>query len=416
MKRLLLWIILAGIVVGGGVVGYRHVRPAAKIVYQTAPVSRGDIAFTAKESGAVQPVLSVQVGSFVSGPIHRVYVGFNAKVKEKQLLAEVDPLPSKAKVAQAKAQLASSEAYLMQAKAKLKQAHQNWKRAKDLMPKNAISASEYDQYESEYEAAEASVAIYKASVDQSKAALDQAETDLGYTKIVSPVDGIVTDRKVDPGQTLASTYQTPVLFVVAPDLEKRVYVLATADEADIGMIRDAQSRNQPVSFTVGAYPKDKFEGKIREVRLTPTTVENIVTYTVVVEAPNPQLKLLPGMTARLTFQIEKHAGVLRIPNAALRFHPKPEQVRDADRSIAEGMAEKDQEKEKNDDEYFARPQASDKASFAWLERKTQYVWITDGDKLSAVKVVTSLSDAKYAELVSGKLSEGQLLVTGIKPR
>ncbi|MCE5303524.1 MAG: efflux RND transporter periplasmic adaptor subunit [Planctomycetaceae bacterium] len=415
MKRLLFWIILAGIAAGGGVVGYRHFRPAAKTVYRTTPLRRGDITFTAKESGTVQPVLSVQVGSVVSGPIVKVHVGFNAKVKKGQLLAEIDPLPFKAKVAQATAQLASSEAYLMQAKAKLKQALHNWNRAKDLMPKNAISASEYDQYESEYEVAEANVAIYKATVDQSRAALDQAETDLSYTKIVAPVDGIVTDRKVDPGQTLASTYQTPVLFVVAPDLEKRVYVLATADEADIGMIRDAQSRNQPVSFTVGAYPNDTFKGKIREVRLTPTTVENIVTYTVVVESQNPQLKLLPGMTVRLTFQIEKHVDVMRIPNAALRFHPKPEQVRSADRSIAENMAEKDREKEKNDDEYFFRPQAPSKASFAWLERKTQYVWITDGDKLSAVKVVTGLSDAKYAELVSGKLSEGQQVVTGIKP-
>ena len=167
------------------------------------------------------------------------------------------------------------------------------------MPQKAIADTDYDLAKSTYETAVANVALCKATIEQSEGALDLAETNLGYTEITSPVDGIVTDRKVDPGQSLASTYQTPVLFVVAPDLEKRVYVLASVDEADIGLIRDAQARKQPVTFTVEAYPKDKFEGKIREVRLTPTTVQNIVTYTVVVEAANPQLKLLPGMTANL---------------------------------------------------------------------------------------------------------------------
>ena len=140
------------------------------------------------------------------------------------------------------------------------------------------------------------------------------------------------DRKVDPGQTVAAQFQTPVMFVVAPDLEKKVYVYASVDEADIGLIRDAQKREQPVIFSVDAYPKDSFTGHIFQVRLNPTTVSNVVTYTVIVEAANGELKLLPGMTANLVFQIEKRNNVLTVPNAALRFHPKPEQVRKSDQA------------------------------------------------------------------------------------
>ena len=192
--------------------------------------------------------------------------------------------------------------------------------------------------EATYETAKANVEVCKATIEQNEGALKLAKANLDYTVIESPRDGIVTDRKIDPGQTVASQFQTPVLFVIAPDLEKRVYVQAAVDEADIGMIREAQARKEPVTFTVDAYPKDSFHGKIFQVRLTPTTVQNVVTYTVVVEAPNLELKLLPGMTANLTFQIEKHEGKLKVPNAALRFFPKPNQVRPSDVPILDGAA------------------------------------------------------------------------------
>ena len=149
---------------------------------------------------------------------------------------------------------------------------------------------------------------------------------------------MITDRKVDPGQTVASQFQTPVLFVVAPDLEKRVYVQASVDEADIGMIREAQLRNEPVDVYGRRLSQGHFSREDRQVRLTPTTVQNVVTYTVIVEAPNLEMKLLPGMTANLTFQIEKHEGMLKVPNAALRFFPKPDQVRQCDRPILEGTS------------------------------------------------------------------------------
>ncbi len=199
--------------------------------------------------------------------------------------------------------------------------------------------------------AAANVEVAKATVEQNQAALDAAETNLTYTSIRSPVEGIVIDRKVDAGQTLASQFQTPVMFVVAPDLEKKIYILASVDEADIGLIRKAQEKQQPVHFTVDAYPDEPFEGKITQVRLGPKAAQpnmpvNVVTYTAVVEAPNAELKLLPGMTANLVFQIEKHEKVLKIPNAALRFHPKPEYVHPEHLALLEGLPWKTRRKER----------------------------------------------------------------------
>jgi HlyD family secretion protein len=418
MKRFIFWTIVLGVVVGGGAAGYSHFRgsgsKADDNVYRTAPVKRGDITFTTRSNGTVQPVLSVQVGAVVSGPICQVCVDFNDKVKKGQLLARIDPLLSRASRDQAAASLACAKANLLQAEAKLEQARREWKRAQDLLPQKAIADTDYDIDKSNYDAATANVALCKAQIQQSEGALALAETNLGYTQITSPVDGIVTDRKVDPGQSLAATYQTPVLFVVAPDLEKRVYVLASVDEADIGMIREAQARKQPVTFTVEAYPKDKFKGTIRQVRLTPTMVQNITTYTVVVEAANPELKLLPGMTPTLTFQIETRTKVLKVPNAALRFYPKPEQVRACDRPILDGKASDGQEKRGADSSKAAA--TADDESSPEPGRKERYVWIVDGDLLSAVKIVTGLENEKFTEVVSGKLTEGQLVVTGMRPR
>jgi HlyD family secretion protein len=413
MRRFLFWTVVLGVVAGAGAVGYCSLggkQPLAK-TYRMTTVRRGDVTEVVKSSGTVQPVQSVQVGSFVSGPISHIYVDYNAEVKRGQLLAEIDEMIPKANLAQAVASLASAKANLLQSDAKLDQAKRDWKRAEDLMPKQAIAASDYDLCKSAYETAVANVAVARATIEQCAAAVAMAETNLGYTKIVSPVDGIVTDRKVDPGQTLASTYQTPVLFVVAPDLKKRVYVLASVDEADIGMIRDAQARKQPVTFTVDAYPKDKFEGKIWEVRLTPTTTQNVVTYTVVVEAPNAELKLLPGMTANLSFQITTRKGVLRIPNAALRFFPKkPGDVRPSDRRLVE---DKPSEGEEDAEAATARPSADDPPANERRGKK-RYVWIADGDALAAVAVETGLSDDFATELVSGNLQDGQSLVIGAR--
>jgi HlyD family secretion protein len=356
-------------------------------------------------------VQSVQIGSFVSGPIQEIYVDFNAKVKKGQLLAKIDPLLCKAQYDQANAMLVRADADLMQAKAKLEQAERDWKRVQKLLPAKAIADTDYDMAKATYEGAKANVAICKATIEQNKGALKLAKTNLDYTEIKSPVDGIVTDRKVDPGQTLASQFQTPVMFVVAPDLEKKVYVLASVDEADIGLIREAQKHGQPVSFTVDAYRKDVFQGKIAQIRLTPTTVQNVVTYTVVVEASNLELKLLPGMTASLKFQIETRVKALKVSNAALRFNPKPKEVRECDRKLVEDKTSDDKDQQNADS---SRGGETDDDSPAESSRKERYVWIADGDLLSAVKIVTGLESSLFTEVVSGELSDGQAVVTGTK--
>jgi HlyD family secretion protein len=419
MKRFFLWMVVMGIVTGGGAAGYRHFHKSEEKtddgVYRTAPVIRDDITFFIKSSGTVQPVQSVKVGAVVSGPIHKVYVDFNDKVKKGQLLAEVDQTGFKASVAQADASLKCAQANLMQAEAKFEQAKRDWKRAEALKPAKAIADTDYDVAKANFETSKANVELCKAQILQSKGMLDSAKTNLGYTQITSFVDGIITDRKIDPGQSMAATYQTPELFVVAPDLEKRVHVLASVDEADIGFVRAAEARKQPVTFTVDAYRDDTFTGTIRRVRLTPTTLQNIVTYTVEVEAPNPQLKLMPGMTANLKFQIEKRQKVLKVPNAALRFAPKADQVHECDRPIAEGKAPDSQAKKQGGDSAKAAATDDDESS-AESKRKERYVWVVDGDLLSAVKITTGLESEKFTEAVSGKLHEGQLLVTGTKTR
>jgi HlyD family secretion protein len=446
-KRRVFWLLaligFAGAIWAGSLKLHSYWRKTTAERFRTAAVRHGDIKFEVKSTGTVKPVLSVQVGSYVSGPIQKVCVDFNDKVKKDQLLAEIDPQVYKAQRLQAKAALARSVADLEQYKAKLNQTGREFKRAEDLYNISdipgvdhtirGIADSDYDLAKANFEMATANVEVATAIVEQNKAALDMAETNLSYTEIRSPVDGMVIDRKVDAGQTLASQFQTPVMFVVAPDLEKEVYILASVDEADIGLVRKAEESRQPVHFTVDAYPDDKFEGKIKQIRLSPKEELNVtvVTYTTVVEAPNPELKLLPGMTANLTFQIEKHENVLKIPNAALRFHPQPEYVHPKHRALLEGLKkEKDSDKKASDEaadgdnpadeeKESAKNPDSNQDAQADAEKKPdkgikKQVWYLDGDLLSPLEIKVGISDSRYSELVSGDLKEGRKLVTGIK--
>jgi HlyD family secretion protein len=419
MKRLLSWIIIIGIIVGVGAGGYGFFHWSghknATSVYRTATVKRGDIRLVVTSTGTVKPVSSVEVGTFVSGPIQKVLVDFNARVKAGQLLAQIDPRIYKAALAHENATLAHARADLTRVTALLEQAKRTEQRALMLKPNNAIAETDFDQSVTDRKAAEAQIDLAKATIEECEANLATAKTNLDFTDIQSPVDGIVIDRKVDPGQTVASQFQTPVLFVVAPDLEKNVYVYASVDEADIGLIREAQKRKEPVSFAVDAYPRDTFTGVISQVRLNPTTVQNVVTYTVVVEASNRDLKLLPGMTANVSFQIEKHTGVLTIPNAATRFHPKADQVRPDDRALLDDTADDGSIRTDVD-----APKEKDSAggvtaaALAAQGAVRRCVWIVKDDTLAAVPIVTGLSDKHSTELTSGGLTEGQELVVGVQ--
>jgi HlyD family secretion protein len=382
--------------------------------YRLAAVTRGRIASVVNSTGTVKPVLSVQVGSFVSGPIEDLYVDFNDEVKKGDLLAKIDPRIYEANAARDRATLATKEADVQRVTALLQQAKNDEARSQALRAENKdfISDTEMDKFKFERMSLEAQLVVAEASVEQAQASLENSDANLGYTEIRAPVDGIIIDKKIDPGQTLAAQFQTPELFVVAPDMRREMHVFAAVDEADIGLIRDAQLRGQQVRFTVDAYPDDLFEGTIFQIRKSSTTTQNVVTYPVVVSAPNSDLKLLPGMTASLSFQIDEAEDVLRIPNAALRFYPQREQVRPEDRELLDGSEATAKEE---DDAPNRMLSAAEKAEVR-RERNRRHAWVYDGDFLRAVAVVTGLSDSKNTQLVSGDLQEGGELVTGIQPK
>jgi len=381
--------------------------------WRTDEALRGDILAVVNATGQVKPVLSVQVGAFVSGPIVDLPVEFNQEVKEGDLLAKIDPRIYEANVDQDEATLKSRKAEVERVEALLKLATKDEERGIKLRAKNKyfLSDAEGDQLQLNRVSLEAQLKVAKASVKQAQASLDNSKLNLGYTSITSPVDGIVIDRKIDPGQTLAAQFQTPQLFVVAPKMREKMHVHASIDEADIGLIREAQKKGLSVEFTVDAYPDDLFQGTIEEIRYSSTTTQNVVTYPVLVAAANPDLKLLPGMTASLSFRVDERKQVLRIPNAALRFFPDRQYVREADRELLEGVSgDSDKEKEKPSEQ---RISANERAE-ARRRRTQRHVWVEEGEFLKAVPVEMGLSDSRYTELVSGDVKEGQSLVTGLK--
>ncbi len=412
MRRLLRWLVVVAVLAGIGVaVWYGSTLSGMpwmpKPAYRTAAVSRGRVETVVNSTGTVKPVQSVSIGAFVSGPIKEIFVDFNSVVKEGQLLARIDPRLLQAAVDRDQATLGTQKAEQARVEALLKQARNNEERARKLMKmsKDYISDTEMDQYYYTKLSQEAQLELAKASVLQAEASLKNSETNLKYTEIVSPVNGMVIERKVDPGQTMASSFQTPELFIVAPDMDKHMYVFASVDEADIGLIRAAQERDQAVRFTVDAYPEELFQGRIHQIRKNSTTTQNVVTYPVIIEAPNPDLKLMPGMTANISFQIEAKEDVLRIPTAALRFFPLPAQVYPGDRHYLEGRIEREAT------EATGRLSADEKA-IAARNRQRRVVWVQEGPLLRAVPLVLGLMDNQFAEVAEGTLTEGQALVTG----
>lgn len=431
MKRSVRWLIIVGVL---GLLGWLAAGPAAsymkernRVHYRDAEVTRGRIVAVVNATGTIKPVQSVSIGAVVSGPILKLYADFNDEVKKDQMLAKVDPriyeanrLRDEANVKSAKAMLATRAAEVKQVEAKLQQAINDEERAKALQiaNKNFISDTEMDKFKYDRIALQAQVKVAYASVDQAHAAVDQAdaglkqsEANVQFTNILSPVDGVVIDRKIDEGQSMAAQFQTPELFIVAPDMRKEMRVFASVDETDIGLIRDAQQTGQPVRFTVDAYRDDLFAGKIFQIRMSSTTTQNVVTYPVVISAANPELKLLPGMTASISFQLREKEDVLRIPNSAIRFYPqKEEQVHPDDRAI---LQNKEPASGEVDDGAVSTPSAEQKAELR-RKRNRRHVWILEGDFLRAVAIVTGLNDNNYTEMVSGELREGDRLVTGVE--
>jgi len=438
MRWLLIALVIFALLAGGLAAAYKPAlqyfeqRNAPK--WRTAATERGTIVSVVNATGTVKPVLQVSVGSFVSGPIDPEFVltdhagdvmrdktgqpmhiaEFNQEVKKGDMLAKVQETIYKANVDRDQASLDSREADVERLKALVWQALRDERRAVNLQKENPkfIAQADVDKVTFNRMQLEAQLKLAIAAVKQAQAQLDFSVAQLQYTKIIAPVDGIIINRKIDPGQTLAAQFQTPELFVVAPDMRNKMHVHASVDEADIGLIHDAQRKSLPVTFTVDAYPDDLFTGTIEEIRLSSTTTQNVVTYPVVVAAPNPDLKLLPGMTPSISFEVDRREDVIKVPNSALRFFPQTQHVRQKDKPLLEGRTDQVQQ----DSEQPAETSLSaEERATTRRKRNRRHVWVQEGTKLRAVAVETGLSDSHFTELITGELKAGEKLVIGLQP-
>jgi len=348
--------ITAGIVFGCG-------AKKDALTVDTAVAEKGDISLTVTATGTIEAITTVEVGTQVSGVIEKLYADFNSVVKKGQLLATLDETMLQASLDQSKATLMDAEADLNFQKTA-------YHRSKALFDKNLVAQGDFDQVEYNYKRALASVA-------NAKAALQRNQVNLDYASIYSPIDGVVLNRAVDEGQTVAASFNTPTLFTIANDLT-RMQVQADVDEADIGQVRPGQR----VEFTVDAFTGETFDGTVTEIRLQPVISSNVVTYTVIVNAPNPEKKLMPGMTASITVFISEVSSVVAVPVKALRFEP---------------------------------PADYDSAKELTMEKpgKGPHVWIYDGKQLHPRTVGTGLSDGIHIEIKSG-LKAGEKVVLSVR--
>jgi HlyD family secretion protein len=382
-KKIIIAAILVLIIGAGG--AYLFTNRGDGVKFRTEKATRGDMRAAVTATGTTSAVVTVLVGTQVSGTIKQLFVDFNSIVKKDQLLALIDPALPQAKVEQARANLQSATANVEKSEAALLDTKRTMERNQTLLAKNYIARSDFDTAETNYQSALAQVNVAKAQVEQARAALQVEETNLRYTRILSPVDGIVISRNVDIGQTVAASFQTPTLFNIAQDLTQ-MQIDTNVDEADIGKILVGQ----PVQFSVDAYPDITFNGKVSEIRNAPTTVQNVVTYIVVIKVDNPELKLKPGMTANVSIITAIQAGALKIPNAALRF---------------KWTADKAADRGKTGDSAKKTEVAKDAPA-----RKMQVLWILDNDKPRRVQVTVGISDGNFTEILSGDLKESDAVI------
>ncbi|MCR4881426.1 MAG: efflux RND transporter periplasmic adaptor subunit [bacterium] len=362
----------------------------SKSIYQSAQIQKRSIVQTVDASGTVNPVKTVNIGSQVSGQIKEIYVDYNSVVKKGQLLAEIDPSLFQAQVDKAQGDLWSAQANYQKIKSTLDFDRKNYQRYKKLYTKNYVSKSDLDLAESTYNADIAQLNAMSASISQAQANLQNNLTNLGYTKIVSPVDGVVISKAVDVGQTVAASFQTPELFVVAQDL-RQMQIEVSVSEADIGKIKAGQD----VTYTLDGYPDEVFMGTVKQVRISPTTVSNVVTYTVIVSVDNEDDILIPGMTANVSIITMKKEDVLCVPNRALKFSPT---------EITGGKKYKEQ-----GIWIVQNSRTNEKLSFG---EKFINLFKNKSEKLERISVKIGASDGDYTEVISDELREGDNVVTG----
>jgi HlyD family secretion protein len=366
MKNKALWIVI-GVLCAAAVL-WLVFRPTGKsaVTLETAKTERIEISSSVTATGTVEPVTKVDVGTQVSGIIDKLYADYNDVVKAGQVIAEMDKV-------NLQAELVSSQAQLSAAKTEYEYRQKEYNRIKTLHEKELVSDSEYDSSYYQYETA-------KNAYSQAQASFTKVKRNLSYATITSPIDGVVISRAVEEGQTVAAGFETPTLFTIAKNLTD-MQVIADVDEADIGQVKEGQS----VTFTVDAYPDDVFNGDVQQVRLEATTTSNVVTYEVVITAPNPDLKLKPGLTANVTINTLDEQNVLSVPTKALRFTPDPEVLKEIGISVV-GQAE-----------------ATD---------TTRIVWVKNGSSISPKVVTTNHTSGDRTGISSG-LSDGEEVVTGL---
>lgn len=375
--RTLRFVVLAIVLAAGGYVAWRYSGSEAPEApsYATAKVERGDVVQIAQANGTINPVSVINVGTQISGVVKTINADFNQTVEQGVVLAELDTRVLEAAVAQSRAQLRKARAAAALARVTLE-------RRQALVAAGAASKADVDAAAQQVEATAGDEAIAEAAVKRD-------ETNLGFAVITAPVSGVILSRDVDVGQTVAASFQTPTLFKIAPSL-KSMQIDTNLSESDAGSIKDGQK----AVFTVDAFPGRTFEGKVRQIRLSPTTVQNVVTYNVVIDVNNDDLRLLPGMTAFVRINVGEARGVLKVPNRALRFRPKE------GKRGAGGRGE------------AAAPPETDAASKLKAGFEDQRVFVLDKGKPKPVRVRTGLTDGKFTEITAGALTPGLEVITG----
>jgi HlyD family secretion protein len=372
-KRWLVAACIILVVLAAAGVTYWAAGRGTAVRYVTSPVTKGTVARTVTATGTVNPVLTIIVGSYVSGVIQQLYCDYNTQVKQGQICAKIDPRPYQTIVDQNKANLAVAKAQLQKDNANLAYAKLNYERNLRLAETNAVSRDAADNAKDLYDQAQAQIAFDKATIDQRQAQLDAAQINLDYTNITSPVKGTVVSRNVTMGQTVAASFQTPTLFLIATDLTT-MQVDTNVSESDIGGIAEGNK----TTFTVDAFPKRTFEGRVSQVRQSPQTVQNVVTYDVVVSTDNFDLTLKPGMTAATGIVTESRENVTRVPDQALRY----------------------------------RPSNASAAALPKLAPGQARIWVLRNGQPAAISVVTGLDDDSFTEIVGGDLKPGDQVITG----
>jgi HlyD family secretion protein len=386
MRRLFLIsaVLLIGLAIGGYV--FFNGERKTPIRYRTATVERGSVVSIVTATGSINPVVSVQVGTQVSGMIKSLHADFNSIVKAGDVVAVIDPEPFRARRDQAVSNLEMARANVSRAKNEQAQRQRELGRAQSLAAQQFVSQNDVDMAITNAQGADAQVNVALAQMKQAEATVNAAELDLKYTTIRSPVDGIVVARNVEVGQTVAASFATPNLFLIALDLTK-MQVDTFVSESDIGGV----SEGKEATFTVDAYPGMPFTGTIRQVRLAPIAVQNVVTYNVVIGVDNKDLRLKPGMTANVSIVVAQRDNVLKVPNAALRFNPP-----------------------KSDAAVMGRPQERT-TLVAGSGPAARPIWTqSDNGDLQFINVQTGISDGTYTEIVADGVAAGDEVIVGIE--